>query len=161
MKRTAVFPGSFDPPTLGHLDIIHRALAACDRLIVSVGHNPHKDNGVFSADERVEMITKMVAAEPSVEVRKFSGLVVDFAAEVGADYLVRGLRAFSDFEYEFKMALANRKMSGLETLFLMADSRHAHISSSLIRDIGRYGRDLSEFVPEAVHREIVERLQVH
>lgn len=158
MTRTAVFPGSFDPVSLGHIDIIERAGEVCDRLIIAIGYNAAKPSGLFSVDERLEMLRRCTAHLDFVEVQSFTGMVIDFARSVDANYLLRGVRAFSDFEYEFRMALANRTMSGIETIFLMTASKHAHVSSTLIRDIGQYGRGLDSFVPEKIREQVYERL---
>ncbi len=146
MKRIAIFPGTFDPPSKGHLDIIQRSLPLCDHLIVAIAHKPEKKH-LFSLDERTHMM-KMIA--PNVEIVSFHGLIVDLAQQRQATFLIRGLRAFSDFEYEFQMALANRRLSGIETLFLAADTKHMQISSTLIREIAYFGGPLHEFVPPEI-----------
>lgn len=158
MKKTALFPGSFNPPTKGHLDVIRRASFLADRLLVAVAYNSEKGEGPFSPSERKAMLEALTKDLDNVEVVVFRGLVVDFAKERGVDFLVRGLRAFSDFDYEFQMALANRKMNGIETVFLMADQVHFHISASLIREIGGFGRRLHEFVPEEIEEIVYQRL---
>ncbi|MCB1135400.1 MAG: pantetheine-phosphate adenylyltransferase [Chlamydiia bacterium] len=152
MKR-ALFPGSFAPPSLGHFDIIQRGSKLCDELIVGVAHNPEKE-ATISSGQKAELLRIMTRELPNVRVEVFDGLAVHFAREQGVTHLLRGLRAFSDFEYEFRMALANRKLSGIETLFLMADPRLSHISSTLIRDIARNGARLKDFVPEAIEDQV-------
>lgn len=156
--KIALFPGSFDPPSLGHLDIIKRALNSCDKLYVAVAVNVTRHQDIFTYAERVELIKKMCADMPQVEVVSFSGLVVEFAKARNVDYLIRGLRAFSDFEYEFRMALANRKIGGIETLFLMADAGLSHISASLIRELAHFKKRLTDFVPESIEPIVYERL---
>lgn len=153
----ALLSGSFDPPTLGHLDIIVRGAHLCDQLYVAVAVNTRKHNGLFSIAERVLLLRELTASIKHVEVVSFSGLVIEFANANGVDFLFRGLRTAADLEHEFEMALANRKMSGIETLFLMADERHAHISSTLIREIAQSGRHLERFVPELVAQAIYKR----
>lgn len=156
--RTALFAGSFDPPHMGHLDIIQRAGSVCDTLYIGIGVNTGKKGSGFSQDERVELVKEITKDLPYVEVRAFNGLVVNFAKELGASFLVRGLRAYSDWDYEFSMALANRKMGNIETTFLMAGAGFAHISSSLIREIGSCGQRLSDFVPDSIEERICDRL---
>jgi pantetheine-phosphate adenylyltransferase len=146
MHRIAIFPGTFDPPTLGHLDIIQKAGPICDHLIIAIAVKPDKKQ-LFSVEERIEMLKRIA---PKAEIISFHGLVVDLAKEKKALFLIRGLRTFSDFEYEFQMAQANRKLSGIETLFLMADDRHTQISSSLIREIAHFNGPLKGFVPEEI-----------
>ena len=155
--RKALLAGTFDPPTLGHLDIIVRGARLCDKLYVAIAVNTRKSSGMFTVEERKQMLKEMTINLPNVEVVTFSGLVIDFVNSNGIDFLLRGLRAFSDLEHEFGMALANRKMSGIETLFLMADERHAHISSSLIREIATSGAHLDSFVPKNVMEQIYQR----
>jgi len=160
MKK-ALFPGTFDPPSLGHLDVIKRGVSICDKLYVGVTTNlAKKKSSLFSTDEKVDMLKTITKDLPQVHVVSFSSLVIEFAKEIGIDFLIRGLRAFSDFEYEFRMALANRRMSGreMETLFLIPDERVAHISSSLIREIGRYHSSLLDFVPKEIEGIILNRI---
>ncbi len=147
MKRIGLFPGTFDPPSIGHLDIMKRALLICDELIIAIAEKPTKSS-LFTIEEKMKMLKKIVPSK--VEVTHFEGLIVDFAKQKNVQFLIRGLRAFSDFEYEFQMALANRRLSGIETVFLMADERHAQISSSLIREIAYFGGPIHEFVPAEI-----------
>lgn len=153
-----LFPGTFNPPSLGHLDIIERASKICDQLYVGIAANVGKTDELFSVEERKAMLREITKEIPQVQVITFSGLVVDYALQNKIDFIIRGLRAFSDFEYEFRMALANRKMSGVETVFLMADERHSHVSSTLIREIGGFGHRLDAFVPEQIEEIIFQRL---
>jgi pantetheine-phosphate adenylyltransferase len=159
--RIAVCPGSFDPITLGHEDIIRRSFRMADRVIVGVAHSATQPKaGMFSVDERVEMIRETFADEPRVEAVAFQGLLVDFAKRMGAGMIVRGLRAVSDFEYEFQMALMNRRLwEGMETVFLAPDLEHSYLSSSLVRQIASLGGDVSPFVPPLVLRRLQARLQ--
>jgi pantetheine-phosphate adenylyltransferase len=157
--KRALFPGSFDPPSLGHVDIIRRGARLYDELIVGLAVNPEKQS-CFSVAEKQEMLGLILSDLPNVRVEAFEGLVVNFAQGRDCSQLLRGLRAFSDFEYEFRMALANRKLSGIETTFLMADPKLSHISSTLIRDIARYDAALSEFVPESIQELIREKFAV-
>jgi pantetheine-phosphate adenylyltransferase len=158
-ERIAVCPGSFDPITLGHEDIIRRSLRFADRVIVAVAYSAtHVKSGMFDVDERVEMIRETFAGEPAVQAASFQGLLVDFARAQGADVIVRGLRAVSDFEYEFQMALMNRRLwEGMETVFLAPDLEHSYLSSSLVRQIASLGGDVSPFVPPPVLRRLNER----
>jgi len=156
--RTAIYPGSFDPVTLGHWDIIQRAEKLVDRLVVAVLHNPAKTSA-FSVEERVAMLRELVGDRPGVTVTSFHGLLVDFAKSQGAQFIVRGVRAFSDFEYEFQMALMNRKLAPeLETVFLMPKEKYSAVSSRLVREIGTMGGNLSELVPEALRERVAQRL---
>ncbi len=156
--RTAIYPGSFDPVTLGHWDIIQRAEKLVDRLIVAVLHNPTK-SAAFSVEERVGMLTELVAPFSNVQVASFHGLLVDFAKQQGADCIIRGVRAFSDFEYEFQMALMNRKLApDLETVFLMPKEKYSAVSSRFVREIGSMGGELKDLVPEQLREAIVKRL---
>lgn len=154
--KTALFAGSFDPPSLGHLDIIQKASSLCDHLIVAIAHKPDKKT-LFSVEERETMLRQITSSFPNVEISHFHGLVVDFAKEKKANFLIRGLRAFSDFEYELQMALANRCLSGIETLFLMADEKYTHISSTLIREIAYFGGPLKDFVPKEIESFIQKK----
>lgn len=158
--KTAVYPGSFDPITNGHLDIIIRAANVFDRLVVAVLNNSNK-HPIFTVEERVELIRESIPKIPNCEivVTSFDGLLADFAQSIDATTIVKGLRAMSDFEYEFQMALANRKVNHrLDTMFLMTSDRYMYLSSSLVREIGRYGGDISDFVPVKIHQRVVEKL---
>lgn len=148
--RTAIYAGSFDPITRGHEDLIHRSLEFVDRLIVAVATNAAK-SPLFSVEERVELIRATVAGESRVEVLSFTGLLVEFAAHEKANLLIRGLRAVSDFEYEYQMALMNRHLSPrLETVYMVPSLETTYISASLVREIARFGGDLSSLVHPAV-----------
>jgi len=158
--RVAIYPGSFDPLTLGHEDIARRSLKFVDRLIVSVAHHPtqHKDR-LFSAEERVAMIEECFADEPRVQVAEFSGLLVHFCQKVRANIVVRGLRAVSDFEYEFQMALMNRELlPDLEMVFMTPAGEYTFLSASLVREIASLGGDISRFVSAPVLRRLKERI---
>ena len=159
-RRSAIYPGSFDPITNGHEDIVHRTLDFCDRVIVAVGHRAtQQKQGLFTIAERVELIEEVFRGEPRVEVAAFSGLLVDFARERGVHLIVRGLRAVSDFEYEFQMALMNRDLNpDIETLFLAPDARYSYLSASLVREIASLGGDVSEFVPSVVLDRLLNKL---
>ena len=158
-SRTAICPGSFDPITAGHEDIIRRSLAFADHVLVAVGHRATQvKQGLFSVEERVAMIDEVFADEPRVEATDFSGLLVDFARQRGATLIVRGLRAVSDFEYEFQMALMNRQLRPeTETLFLAPDVEHSFLSASLVREIGALGGNVAPFVSPPVLRRLQQR----
>lgn len=160
MKQTltAFLPGSFDPPTNGHLDIIQRAHALCEKLYVGIAQNPSKTERLFSREETQALLTLLVNELPRIEILSFDGLAVDTALQIGANCLIRGIRSATDCEYEFRMAVANRKVSNLDTLFLMSDERHSHISSSLIRELGRGGRELAAFIPLQIEEQVRRRL---
>ena len=153
-EATAVYPGSFDPLTLGHDDIIRRSLRLVDRLIVAIAETAtQQKSGLFSIPERVDLINAVYRDEPRIEVVAFAGLLVDFARDRGARLIVRGLRAVSDFEYEFQMALMNRALwPEVEVIFMAPDTRHTFLSASLVREVRRLGGDVSRFVhPEILH----------
>ena len=144
--RIAIYAGSFDPVTRGHEDLMLRSLAFADRLIVAVARNVSK-TPVFSVDERVALIRAALAGQDRVEVRSFDGLLVDFARSVNARVLIRGLRAVSDFEYEYQMALMNRHLApGLETIFMVPSLETTYISASLVREVARFGGDVTQLV---------------
>ena len=156
MKR-AVYAGSFDPVTNGHLDVLARAAKVFDELIVAVAHNPEK-RGLFSPDERVELLRAVTADIPNTRITHFHGLLVDFAKREGACAIIRGLRAISDFEFEFQMALMNRRLEpALETLFLMPREEYSYVSSRLVKEVASLGGDVSAFVPAPVIRAMSER----
>lgn len=157
--RIGVYPGSFDPATLGHLDIIRRASKLFDKLIVAAMINGEKTSA-FTMEEKVDFLKRMTADLPNVEVECFSGLLADYVREKNACAIVKGLRAVSDFEYEFQMALTNKKLNpNLETLFLTAEADSMYLSSSMVREIASMGGDISNFVPACIHDRIVERLK--
>ena len=157
-ERIAVVPGSFDPITKGHMDIIRRAQTLFDRVIVLVVVNAQK-NPCFSLEERVELIKVSVQGIPGVEVDSYDGLLVDYVKQVGAGAIVKGLRAVSDFEYEFQMALINKELyHQVETVFLTTSAENQYLSSSVVKQIASFGGDIHLFVPEQVHDRIVERL---
>ena len=150
MSRIAVFPGSFDPITNGHVDIIERALPLFDKIIIAVGENATK-NYMFSLEQRVEFIKNEFQSEPTIEVVTYSGLTVDFALESGAAFMLRGIRNPADFEFEKSIAQANRQLvPSLETVFLLTSARYAYISSSIVRDVIRNNGDYTQFVPDSV-----------
>ncbi len=153
-ERIAVYPGSFDPITNGHVNLVERALEVFDRLIVAVAHNPNKSS-LFSIEERLEMIQVALKNDPRVKVDSFDGLLVDFAEKQGARVIVRGLRALSDFEYEFQMTLMNRKLSRkVETIFLMTGFKWFYTSSRIIKEAASLGGSVRGLVPEIVHQKL-------
>ncbi len=154
--RLGVFPGTFDPITNGHLDVIRRGAKLFDGLIVAVGENPEKA-AMLKQEERAEIIREVVADIPNVRVEVFSGLTVDFARKVGAAAMLRGIRNSSDLQYEFQIALTNRVVAGVETVFIMTSTEYAFTSSSLIRQIARMGGDVSAMVPPQVLPHIQAR----
>ena len=159
MKRSVIYPGSFDPVTLGHLQVIRRAAKMFDKVIVAVLINSSK-TPTFTIEERMDLLRQVTADLDNVEIAGFEGLLAAYARERGVTAIVKGLRAVSDFEYEFQMAIANKKLSpDLETIFSTADSDLMYLSSSMVREIGSMGGDISNFVPECVHDRIVERLR--
>ena len=159
MTRIAVYPGSFDPPTRGHEDLVRRSLALADRLIVAVAANALKQP-LFSVQERLDMLQAAVGEDQRVSVQSFEGLLAEFAKRVGATTIVRGLRAVSDFEYEFQMALMNRQLHpSLETVFLVPAVNLTYLSSSLVREVARYGGDVSGLVHPAVAKALTQRFR--
>ncbi len=153
----AVYPGSFDPVTFGHLDIIERAARFTDRLIVGVLNNSAK-TPLFSVEERILMIKEAVRHLPNVEVKSFSGLTVNFARSEKADFMIRGLRAVTDFEYELQLSQTNRKLApDVDTVFLTTNLTYAYLSSSIVKEVASYNGDISEFVPEHVAKKVMEK----
>lgn len=159
MKRRAVYPGTFDPITLGHIDIIKRASKIVDELIVGVLNNNSK-TPLFTPEERVEMIKESVADMPNVKVIAFDGLLVDFAKQQKALFVIRGLRAVTDFEYEFQMAQANRIIDkDVDTVFLTTSNAYSYISSSTVRELASFGGDISKFVSKNVEKKVKEKIK--
>ena len=158
--KTAIYPGSFDPITLGHLNIIKRAAVCFDKLIVCVMVNSEKVNrGLFTEAERVELIRRVVAKLPNVEVDSSSTLIAEYARQKKACTLVKGLRAVSDYENELQMALINRKLNPrLETMFLPSSTKYTYVSSSMVKEMASYGADLSDFVPREIIADIQEKM---
>ena len=156
--RIGVCPGSFDPVTLGHMDIIERATKIFDKVIVAVLNNPAKQTS-FTVEERVTLLKRATEHSPTVEVDSFEGLLADYAKLCHATAIVKGLRALSDFEYEFQMALTNQRLNkGLETVFLTTSSDNMFLSSSVVKDIARFGGDISTLVPSCILNDIKQRL---
>ena len=154
MKRKALYPGTFDPITNGHFDIIQRSLEIFDHVIVGVAHNQRK-SPLFNVEERIGMLRDVTREFDGIEITHFDGLVINFARQHGADVILRGLRAVSDFEYELQMALTNRKLADdIETVFLMPNAQYSFLSSSVVKEIARLGGDIACFVPEFVEQQL-------
>ncbi|MBU2445801.1 MAG: pantetheine-phosphate adenylyltransferase [Bacteroidetes bacterium] len=157
MERIVIYPGTFDPITLGHLDVIQRAASLFDKVIVSVLVNASKAP-LFTKEERMEMIRETVKDYKHVEVDEFDGLLVEYAKKKNAIAIIRGLRAISDFEYEFQMALMNRKISdGITTVFLMPHEKYTYLNSTIVRELARLHADVSEFVPKSVVKKLSQK----
>ncbi len=157
-KSRALFPASFDPVTNGHLDIVQRSLHVFDELVLAVATNVDKTE-TFTLAERMAMLESAIGSTPQVQVTTFDGLTVDFARAIGARVIIRGFRAMSDFEYEFEMALMNRHLNpDVETIFLMTSPENLYVSSSRLKELVRFGRDVSEFVPPEVAKRLSDRL---
>ena len=159
MSRIAIYPGSFDPFTFGHLDIIERGSKVFDKMVVAVAHNVSKKT-TFSIEERVEIIEEVFKNNDKVEVDSFKGLLVDYSKSKGTNIVLRGMRSVSDFEYEMQMAHANKSLDPeLETVFMVTSSKHSHISSSLIMEIVSLGGSAGDLVPEIVEKKLKQKLQ--
>lgn len=155
--RKALYPGSFDPITKGHLDIISRAYAIVDHLTVTILENPRK-HSAFTIEERLEMIRRCTKDYPKVEVDYFSGLLIDYVKRKGISVIIKGLRAISDFEFEFQMALVNRKLNpDVETLFMMTNSKYSYLSSSIVKEVADFGGDFRKLVPKEVYQLIANK----
>jgi pantetheine-phosphate adenylyltransferase len=158
MERKAIYPGSFDPITNGHVDIIQRGKKIFDKIIVGVLDNPKK-SPLFTAEERVQLIKEIFAQDPAVEVMSFSGLLVDFARRNGVNVVIRGLRAISDFEYEFQMALMNRKLAHeMETLFMMPSLKYSFLSSNMVKEVFQLGGCVKDLVPPQVEEALKNKI---
>jgi len=154
----AIYPGTFDPITNGHIDVVLRATRLFSRVIVLVGSNPAK-NPLFTVEERVAMVTEVFKRNPAVETDAFEGLLVDYARRRRASVIIRGLRAVSDFEYEFQMALMNRKLqAAVDTIFLVPHENFTYLNSTLVREVARLGGDVSGFVPPSVRKRLLNKL---
>ncbi|HPA14653.1 MAG TPA: pantetheine-phosphate adenylyltransferase [Desulfobacterales bacterium] len=157
MQKVAIYPGSFDPVTNGHIDIVKRGLKLFDKIIVAILHNPSKKS-FFSVKERMEMLRESLKESGNTEIDTFQGLLVDYALLRKAHAILRGIRALSDFEYEFEMALMNRRLNReIQTVFLMTDLKWIFTSSSIIKEAARFGGDISDMVPPVVNRRIKEK----
>ena len=156
---TALCPGSFDPVTLGHIDIIERASRHFDEVVVAVIRNPQKTQSLFSLEERQEMLRECTASLTNIRIEFFKGLLVEFAREHGADAIVKGLRAVSDFDYELQMAQMNQRLSGIDTFFLSTSPNYSFLSSSLVKEVARYGGDVTSMVPPIVAKRLLDRFQ--
>jgi len=154
---TALCPGSFDPVTLGHVDIIERSARHFENVIVAVIRNPQKAQSLFTLEERQEMLEEVLAHLPNVRIEFFKGLLVEFAKDHGAEAIVKGLRAVSDFDYELQMAQMNQRLSGIDTFFLSTSPQYSFLSSSLVREVARFGGDVSSMVPPLVAKRLAER----
>ena len=154
----AIFPGSFDPITNGHLDVIGRGVKLFDELIVAVGRSPIKEP-LFTPQERVEMIAELIKDMPRVSVESFEGLTVKYAKQRKADVILRGLRSLTDVQYEFQLAMTNRSVAGIETVFIMTGEQHGFTSSTLIRQVASLGGDVSRLVPKIVYARIQQKLK--
>ena len=155
--RRVIYPGSFDPITNGHLDVINRAATLFDEVVVAVAFNEQKQ-GLFTAEERLALLREVSGAMPNIRIAQFDGLLMDFARKEGATAVVRGLRAVSDFEFEFQMALMNRKLEPqIETIFLMPAEKYTYLSSRIVKEIARLGGDVSSFVPVSVAKALRDR----
>lgn len=150
MKKRALFPGTFDPFTIGHYSLIQRSLQLMDEIVIAIGINENKQS-YFSLDKRIEMIRSLYASEPRVEVEAYNCLTVDFAEKVKANFILRGIRSVNDFEYEKTIADMNRNMTGIETFILFTEPELTHISSTIVRELLKYGHDVSKFVPTGMN----------
>ena len=158
MTKKIIYPGTFDPITLGHLDLIKRAVSIFGGLIVAVASNPHK-NPLFSLEERIDMLKEVTTGIDNIEIDSFKGLLIDYVRNKKCDTVLRGIRAISDFEYEFQMVLSNRKLAhDIETIFMMPSENYSYLSSKIIKEMASLGADLSGFVPSVVEKKLKEKL---
>jgi pantetheine-phosphate adenylyltransferase len=155
--KRAVCPGSFDPPTNGHLDVVGRASLLFDEVVVAVLVNKSKKS-MFTVDERIAMLTEVTAMYPNVRVGSFHGLLVDYCRDNGISAIVKGLRAVTDFDYELQMAQMNQRLSGVDTLFIPTSPEYSFVSSSLVKEVATYGGDVAHLLPASVHRQLLDRI---
>ncbi len=159
MRTIAVYPGSFDPPTVGHMDIIDRSSRVFSRIIVAVAPNIRKD-GMFTTAERLAMLKQLTRRYANVEIESLHGLLVDYVQEKGAHVILRGLRAISDFEYEFQMAHMNKKLApGIDTIFMMTGERYSYISSNIVKEIAHFGGKIDDLVPAYVRDKVHQKMK--
>ena len=157
MTEMAIYPGSFDPPTRGHLDIIQRGVEIFDHVVVAVANNPQKHH-LFTLEERLTLLQDCIGHMPSISLDSFDGLLVDYVAKKGGKVLLRGLRAVSDFEYEFQLATMNRQLApSIETMFMMTGSDNFYLSSKLVREVASFGGDVKDMVPDNVNQALIEK----
>ena len=157
--KIAIVPGSFDPVTKGHLDIIQRTSGLFDVVYVGILSNSSKLSPLFTIEERIELMKRVTKDLPNVKVESFTGLLVDFAKEKNANFIVKGLRAVSDFEYEFQMALTNKRLApNIETFFITSNSQYSYLSSSIVKEVAKYGGDISEMIPYEIINDIQEKI---
>lgn len=160
MNSVAICPGSFDPITIGHINIISRAAKMFSKVVVVVLHNRNKSGGLFTPEERVELIKRCTKDIPNVEVDFYDGLLADYAVNIGAVAIVKGLRVLSDYEDEFKQALTNKKLAkNVETIFMVTDTEYMFLSSSVVKEICSFGGDISDFVPCEIKQDIINRIR--
>jgi pantetheine-phosphate adenylyltransferase len=152
-KKIAIFPGTFDPFTIGHLSLVKRGLQLVDEIIIAIGINPNKKT-FFSLEQRLETISKLFEQDSRVSVQFYDSLTVDFAKKVGARFILRGIRTINDFEYEKNIADVNRKISGIETFVLFTEPEHTHISSSIVRELLTYGKNIDDWVPKNIRETV-------
>ncbi|WP_029904721.1 pantetheine-phosphate adenylyltransferase [Prevotella sp. 10(H)] len=153
MKKKAIFPGTFDPFTIGHYSLVKRSLELIDEIVIAIGKNDTKKS-YFPLEHRTEMIRSLYKDEPRISVDTYDSLTVDYAKAIGANFIVRGIRTVNDFEYEKTIADMNRKISGIETIILFTEPEYTHISSTIVRELLRFGRDVSDFLPEGMDLQI-------
>jgi pantetheine-phosphate adenylyltransferase len=153
MQKTAIFPGSFDPFTIGHENIVRRALNLFDKIYIAIGYNANKKD-FFPVDQRIQWVRSVFAEEQRIEVVSYEGLTVDFAKEMAANFILRGIRTAADFEYERAIAQVNKAMSGIDTVFLLTSPEHTPVNSSIVRDILKHGGDASQFIPERIKIQV-------
>jgi len=149
MKKIAIFPGTFDPFTIGHESLVKRGLSIVDEIIISIGINDAKKS-YFPLESRIQMISNLYESDPRISVTSYNGLTVDYAKQAGADFIIRGIRSVNDFEYEKTIADVNRKISGIETFVLFTEPEHTHISSTIVRELLIYGHDINGFLPKGM-----------